>query len=122
MSNYVEIKTSIADILSIANGLRTRGEALTGTMKSAIEEIRKLEDDSETFPKDDFTDGFLPLYNKDIPAGDGTTLHANLAVQKSAIQMGEVLERTGQNVANAMWNYHGTDDDNATDISKAGNA
>ena len=121
MSEFVEIKTSIADILNIANGLRAKGEALTGTMKNSIAAITAIEGHPETFPPDDFTAGFMENYHRQVQGQDGM-LNANEAVQGSALVMGEALANIGDFVAKGMWAYSAGDDDNAADVGSAGQA
>jgi hypothetical protein len=121
MSNYVEIKTSIADILSLANGLRSQGKALTDKMKPLLADVEALERDGETFPPDDFTTTFLGTYHRPVDAGDGK-LPASAAVKRSATGIGAAMTGIGDYVANAMWNYQGADEDNAKDIGAAGRA
>jgi hypothetical protein len=122
MSEYVQIGTSIADIISIANGLKTQGEALTGAMRTSIANIEAAERDPETFPHDEFTDRFLDNYHKLIPTGDGSTLEANQAIKQSAAGLGAAMTSMAEYVANAMWTYQGQDDDNAGQIAHTGNA
>jgi hypothetical protein len=122
MSEYVEVRSSIADMLGIANGLRARGEALTESMAAAMHAVRAAEAHPRTFPRDDFTNPFLDNYHKPVPSSDGGTLHANEAVQRSAEMLGGAMRTLGDNVARAMWAYAGTDEDNATDITKAAGA
>lgn len=120
MGEYVEIRTSVADILNIANGLQAKGDALTSSLNPLLTAITTIESHPETLPKDEFTDGFLTNYESLVPAGDGTTLTANEAVKTSARQFGPALTDIGKAVAKAMWSYSGADDDNAADVRDAG--
>jgi hypothetical protein len=119
MGNYVQIRTSIADILSIANGMRTRAEAFTTSMNGAMKKVTDLEADHEVFPPDEFTDGFAPIYHQPVPAGDGHDKPANQAVQDAAKQMGTAMVTLSDHVSDAMWGYSGTDGDNAAGISSS---
>jgi hypothetical protein len=116
MSNFVQISTSVADILSLASGLRAQGKTLTDGMKPLLASIEALERDGETFPPDEFTSTFLGLYHQEVDAGDGTKLPASEAVKQSAGSVGAALTGIADYVATAMWNYQGTDEDSATDI------
>lgn len=117
MSEFVEIKTSVADIIGIANGLRSRGESLADAVEATTLQIRELEDGRETFPPDDFTNSFLPNYRTDAQDTTGTSMTANLAVTSSAHHMGTELSRIADTVSDAMWSYGATDDAGGADIS-----
>jgi hypothetical protein len=119
MSEFVEIKTSIADIINIANGLRAKGEALTGTMKHSVAAITTIEEHPETLPHDEFTDGFLVNYHAQVK-GEHGMVNANEAVKGSALALGVGLTSIGDGVAKGMWAYSAADDDNAADVGSAG--
>jgi hypothetical protein len=119
MGNYVQIKTSVAELLGIANDLQIKGDAMTTSMQGAIAKVKALEEHPETFPPDEFSDPFLVNYHKPVKGADGTEQPANHAVQGGALKMGEALGNLGQHVENAMWGYTGTDDENASGIAGA---
>lgn len=114
MSSYVNIGTSAADIISIANDLRSQGRTLNDTMKTAIQRVEDGENDAGTFPPDEFTDTFLENYHKPT---EGSNEPANAAVRKAATSVGDGMVSLGDYVANAMFSYLGQDIDSGTDIS-----
>jgi hypothetical protein len=118
MGEYVEIKTSVSEIIGIANGLRSKGESLQQAATAAETQIRQLEERRETFPADDFTDAFLQIYKQNTEAVDGKPTTVNVAVTGAAKDMGKRLSEIGTFVADAMWNYSATDDDSGADIKK----
>lgn len=120
MSEYVDIRTSVADILNTANNLQSQGQNLTKTMSDAVDAINRIESDPETLPKDEFTDGFLENYHAQVPTDSGSVT-ANVAVKLSALQLGQALTHIGEAVSKAMWGYSGADDENAADVNSAGN-
>lgn len=122
VSEFVEIRTSVADILGIANRLRSQGTDLAETMGTTAEEITALENHPETLPPDDFTDQFTAKYHAPVDGADGVSLPANEAVKQGTIEMGKALSELGASVVTAMWAYSGQDDENATDVSNARNA
>ena len=117
MSEFVEIKTSVAEIIGIANDLRGRGESLTDAVEGTVGRITELEKGRETFPPDDFTASFLPNYH--VPSQDtqGNDLPGNEAVASSAVHMGAELGRIADTVTNAMFSYGATDENSGADIS-----
>jgi hypothetical protein len=115
MSNYVNIGTSVSDIISIANDLRDQGRTLNETMKTAVQRVEHGENDHDTFPPDEFTDTFLENYHKPVEGGGGE--HANAAVKKAATTVGDGMVSLGDYVANAMFSYQGQDIDSGTDIA-----
>jgi hypothetical protein len=118
MSEYVEIRSSPAEIMSIANGLRGQGEALRGDVSGINGEIRERESRAETFPPDDFTNNFLKNYHQEAPGVDGTNTTANVAVRQSAAYCAGKLIQIGDFVGAAMMNYGATDDESGEDIAK----
>lgn len=116
MGSFVEIKTSIGDIVGIANRLSDRGGTLRDDMQGATERVTELENHEECLPPDQFTEPFLVNYHQAVDNGDGETIPANQAIKQSAIGLGQALQDLGEKVSTAMWSYAGTDDDNATDI------
>jgi hypothetical protein len=116
MSNYVNIGTSVSDIISIANDLRGQGRTLNETMTRSIQHVVDAEGDSGTFPPDEFTDTFFENYHKPVEGGDGAP--ANAAVQEAAKKVGDGMVSLGDYVANAMWSYQGQDIDSGDDISR----
>lgn len=117
MGEYVDISTSPADLISIANGLRSQGERLAAAMRASAADIERLEGRAETFPRDDFTNGFLEKYHDLTEQSQGHHVPANEAVRNSAVDMGTKLTKIGDFVAGAMFAYTGADEENATDIS-----
>jgi hypothetical protein len=117
MSEFVEIRTSVADIIGIANRLRSRGEALADAVSSTSEQIRQKEKGSETFPPDDFTNQFRPNYDTLVEDTQGETMPAHEAVTSSAGHMGTELSRLADHVSDAMWSYGATDDASGEDLS-----
>jgi hypothetical protein len=117
MSEFVEIKTSVSEIIGIANGLRSRGESLADSVESTVIQIRAKEEGRETFPPDDFTSSFLPNYHTPAEDTRGTSMPANEAVTSSAHHMGTELTRIADTVSDAMWSYGATDDNSGADIS-----
>lgn len=118
MSEYVEIRTSPAEIMSIANGLRGQGEDLRDAVSDHNREIMAREMRDDIFPPDQFTTGFLTNYHQDAPGADGTTTTANVAVRQSAAYCGSKLIQIGEFVGTAMMNYGATDDESGEDIAK----
>lgn len=118
MSEYVEIRTSPAEIMSIANGLRSKGEDLLGTVSDCNREIIARETRADTFPPDQFTTGFLANYHQDAPGTDGETTTANVSVRQSAEYCATKLTDIGEFVGAAMMNYGATDDESGEDIAK----
>lgn len=117
MSEFVEIKTSVSEIIGIANGLRSRGESLADSVDATVIQIRDKEAGRETFPPDDFTSSFLPNYHTPAEDTTGTSRPANEAVTSSAHHMGTELTRIADTVSDAMWSYGATDDNSGADIS-----
>lgn len=113
MSNYVDIRSSIADIIGLANGLKVSGEQMNSAMTSQMSTIAGLEGGAETFPPDQFTTAFLEHYHK-VP--EGSTLPANEAIRAAAPELGTAMVALGDFVTNAMWSYSAGDDGNAGDI------
>jgi len=118
MGEYVEIKSSPAEIMSIANGLRSQGESLRSTVSDINNEVRERENRPDTFPPDQFTDGFLVNYKQAAPGVDGVTTTANVAVRQSAAYCARKLIEIGDFVGAAMMNYGATDDESGEDIAK----
>jgi hypothetical protein len=119
MAEYVEISSGVGEIISIANGLRTRGQQLQATMQSTNAEIEALEGGPETLPVDDFSDQFRTRYYEPSQDSRGDDADANLAVRNSAEDKGVKLTELGEFAAGAMFAFSGGDEDNATDISTA---
>jgi hypothetical protein len=118
MGNYVEIKTSVTDILNIANELQGKGRDLKTAMATATENVTTLENHAETLPPDKFTTPFLEKYHEPVDTGDGQTAPANEAMKQSAIGLGAALSDLAGKVSTAMVTYAGTDAENAADIEK----
>jgi hypothetical protein len=122
MSEYVDIRTSTADIISIASRLRSQGAALEQAATGTGNEIEQLENRAETFPPDQFTDQFLEKYHAptEYTVGERTLQGpANAAVRATAAEMGRRLSDVGGWVGQAMFSYAAENEQNATDISNA---
>jgi hypothetical protein len=119
MGEYVEIRTSPAEIMGIANGIRGQGEQLSGDVGDISQEIAERENRADTFPPDQFTDDFVAKYKQDVPGADGKTTAANEAVRASAEYCGTKLVEIGDFVGRAMVNYGATDDESGQDIAGA---
>src|SRR5687768_2814316 len=118
MSSYVEIGSSIADIISIANRLRVRGEDLASAASDASAEIMDQEGRQETFPPDRFTNEFLRNYHAsaEYSVGDEvTTGPTNGAIRATAVEMGHKLRDVGDWVGQAMFTYAAQNEGNASD-------
>jgi hypothetical protein len=118
MSQYVEIRTSPAEIMSIANGIRSRGEQLESSVRSINDEITAHEAGPETLPLDQFTERFNEKYRAPTTTAAGLPAEANVAVRDSAQFCGAKLVDIGETVSAAMMNYGATDDDSGQDIAK----
>jgi hypothetical protein len=117
MSNYVDIKTSVSDIIGLANQLHGQGQTMVDQAKPLVETIKHREVDGRALPRgDEFVEQFLEKYHHTPDGGHGQT--ANLAVMNSAVGMGEALKGLADYVTNAMWSYQGQDVDNGTEIGK----
>ena len=124
MSNFVEIGTSITDIIGIANRLRVRGEDLAGAASDAGSAIAAQEGRQETFPSDKFTDQFLPIYHAPTEYGQGDAVRTgptNEAIRATAVEMGHKLNEVGDWVGQAMFTYAAQNEGNASDIASAPN-
>jgi hypothetical protein len=117
MSEFVEIKTSVADIISVANGLRAKGDALRTTVTGINADIAAQEEAAETFPPDKFTGEFRKTYDEPVQDSKGTTVPTHLAIRNSAVDAADKLVQIGETVGKAMINYSVTDDDSGTDIA-----
>lgn len=115
-SNFVEIKTSVTDIVRIAGDLRDQGDQMETSMRGATEQVTTLENHGETFPRDQFTEPFLEKYHAPTDTGDGGSAPANQALKDNVIGLGGALRNIGDSVQTAMWSYAGTDDENEGDI------
>jgi hypothetical protein len=124
MSNYVEIGTSVTDIISIANRLRQRGADLESAASDASTEIEHQEGRGETFPSDKFTDPFLEIYHASTEYGQGDDVVSgttNVAIRATAAEMGRKLGEIGDWVGQAMFTYTAQNEGNASDIASAPN-
>jgi hypothetical protein len=122
MSEYVDIRTSAAAIISIASGLRAQGAALESAATDLGGEIERLENRAETFPSDQFSDQFKEKYHTptEYSVGDQTVQGpANVAVRATATEMGRRLSDVGDWVGEAMFSYTAENEQNATDIANA---
>ncbi len=117
MSEFVEIKTSAADIISAANRLRAKGDELQRTIAAINTDIMRQESAGETLPPDKFTDEFRKKYDAPVTDTKGEFVATHVAVRLSAIHAAYELEKLGEAVSKAMVNYSVTDDDSGTDIA-----
>jgi hypothetical protein len=120
MSNFVEIKSSVADILGIANRLRASGQSLTSTIGGNLAAVSGMESAPGTLPRDEFTEEFLKTYHKSVEVSGGGAQPMTDAIKDSVPKLGEAMDRLGKYVVDAMWSYSGADDDSATQINRAG--
>lgn len=118
MSNFVEIKSSPAEIIGIATGISQRGSELASTVTEINQAITDHENRAKTFPSDQFTDGFTKEYWKHVEAADGKTHPANEAVRVGALYCGTKLTEIGDFVNQAMVNYEASDQQGADDIAR----
>jgi hypothetical protein len=124
MSNYVEIGTSVTDIISLANRLRQRGADLESMVSDASTEIEHQEGRGETFPPDRFTREFLANYHASAEYGQGDEVMSgtvNVAIRATAAEMGRKLGEVGDWVGQAMFTYTAQNEGNASDIASAPN-
>lgn len=120
MGEYVDIKSSPGEIISIADGIRARGEDLKKTVDGINHDIKEHEARQETFPPDKYTNEFRKHYDQLVPGADGKELPAHEAIQQSALFCGEKLREIGELVNQAMTNYEVTDVQSGDDIGKTG--
>jgi hypothetical protein len=127
MPNHLELSGGVFNLISAANQMITRGELIRSEMAGAMSAVGAAEDDPGTFPPDEFTREFLGNNYHAVP--DGASQPANQAVKQfvtggggedDAGGVGGVLALFGQEVANAMWTYSATDEDNAANVSGDG--
>jgi hypothetical protein len=121
MSEYVDIRTSVTDILAAANNLVTLGGSLESDMSPLIEAIKSREN-AATWGNDEFTGKFLEGYHKSVKVGDGamTAADAVKALGQGKNSLGTTTQDLGNIVVNAMLNYSDTDGANASGINSAG--
>ena len=119
MSNFVDITSSPAEIISIANGISARGGDLTAEITEINQAIVAHELDPRTFPSDQFTDGFTKEYGREVEGADGTKQPANEAVRAGALYCGTKLTEIGDFVSQAMVNYEASDQQGGADIASA---
>ncbi|RKN17922.1 hypothetical protein D7147_18340 [Micromonospora musae] len=121
MSSFVEIKSSVADIIGIANRISASGQSLASTMTSKLDAVTAMESGHGTLPRgDEFVEEFLKTYHKSIEVPGGGAQPMNEAVKSSMPKLGEAMVQLGKYAADAMWSYTGTDDDNRDQINRAG--
>jgi hypothetical protein len=118
MSNFVEIKSSPAEIISIANGIHSKGTDLISAVSQINRDIVEHENKPDTFPSDQFTDGFTKEYWKVVEAADGKMHPSNEAVRVGAEYCGTKLTEIGDFVNQAMVNYEASDQQGGDDIAK----
>jgi hypothetical protein len=117
VAEYVEISTSIADIINIATSISSQGETLHDAMGTAISEIERLERLPQTFGDDDYKTSFFKTYQNLVPGADGKQVPANEAVKGSGRDIGGAMQSMGDYVADVMWSYQGQDEDNGKSIA-----
>ncbi|GAA2867332.1 hypothetical protein Acy02nite_10280 [Actinoplanes cyaneus] len=123
MGEFVEIRTSPAEIINIARSLRDKGEALEQAAKRHDTDIAAREKRGDVFPADDeFSNQFEPQYHGATTDVTGAGSTANLALRAAAVFCGTQLKTIGDYVATAMASYDATDQQGGTDIAKAGQA
>ncbi|MGH3681948.1 MAG: hypothetical protein ACRDT2_17065 [Natronosporangium sp.] len=128
MPDHLELSGGAFELISAANRMITQGELTRSAMASAMSAVEAAEDDPGTFPPDEFTREFLANSYHVVP--EGADLPASQAVKQHVAGggggdddvggVGGALAEFGQEIANAMWGYSATDDDNATNISGDG--
>ncbi len=118
MGEFVEIKTSVSDIMRVANGLVGMGEQLRGEFERIGADISLHEGHPEVFPSDQFTDPFLVIYKAPATDSAGKPSTTNEAVRTSAVDVGQKLIDIGEYVGKAMVQYGVADDEAAADIEK----
>ncbi|MFI1988198.1 hypothetical protein [Actinoplanes sp. NPDC020271] len=123
MGEFVEIRTSPAEIINIARSLRDKGEALEQAAKRHSIDIEAREKREDVFPAgDEFSNQFEPQYHGATTDVTGAGSTANLALRAAAEFCGAQLKTIGDYVASAMASYDVTDQQSGTDIAKAGQA
>lgn len=118
MSEYVEIRSSPAEIISIATGMGERGRALVEKAGNLGRAIATQEGNDRAYPSDQFSDQFLVTYHQAATDAAGNASTANVAVRDSAVQAGATLGKIGDFVGKAMTNYGAVDEESGADISK----
>ncbi|GAA2666785.1 hypothetical protein [Actinoplanes palleronii] len=120
MGEFVQIRTSPADIVTIANSIRSRGEALERAVAAHLPAIEERERREKTFPPDEFTGDFHEQYTAAATGVRGTPSTVNQAVREAALFCAEQLTHIGEYVAGAMATYDVTDQQGGADIAAAG--
>jgi hypothetical protein len=118
MSEFVEIKSSPAEIMGIANGISDRGRALTSRIADLNDAIVVHDNENTVYPSDQFSDPFKATYKQSAVGADGKPTTADEAVRSSATYCGTKLTEIGDYVSGAMMNYGATDDESGADIRK----
>ncbi|BCY06439.1 hypothetical protein [Actinoplanes sp. L3-i22] len=121
MGEFVEIRTSPAEIINIAHGLREKGEALQKAAQRHNHDIEKREEPHDVFPAgDEFVEGFHPDYIGPTTDVNGHGSTTNAALRAAAEFCGKQLIDIGNYVASAMATYDVADQQAGADITKAG--
>jgi hypothetical protein len=118
MSEYVQIRSSPAELMGIANQISGRGQELADRVGALNDAIRAHDNESEAYPSDQFSDPFKDKYHQPTVDSSGKPTTAADAVQQSALYCGNKLSEIGDFVGTAMMNYGATDDESGADISK----
>lgn len=121
-SQYVDIKSGVADILTAATGIVAMGQTLDGDMSGIIEYISAAEGE-KTWGGDEYAKSFLDNGKGGYHhVGDGGLPMAEAVKQlgssgdKNRPSLGTTAQDVGNTVINAMMSYAGTDDESASDI------
>lgn len=118
MGEFVEIKSSVSDIMRVANGLSGTGRRIKGEVERINADISAHEGHPDVFPADQFTDSFTPIYQGAATDSAGKPSTVNEAVRTSAVDAGQKLIDIGEYVGKAMVQYGVADDEAAADIEK----
>jgi hypothetical protein len=122
VGEFVEIRTSPAEIINIARTLKDKGEALQKAAAKHNADIASRER-GDVFPEaDEFSEQFEPQYHGATTDVTGAGSTANVALRMAAEFCGQQLIDIGNYVAGAMATYDVTDQQGGTDIAKAGQA
>lgn len=117
--SYLWLGLDPLEMHALAHSLGVKGDQLAGELGAALTAVAGLDTDA-TFPPDDFTREFLASYHQPVPDQDGDTTPANVAVRRSAGELGGALAGLGRSVSQLMLAYGTTDRQNADEIRGAG--
>jgi hypothetical protein len=110
MTEYVSINTSVAEILSAANGLVVLGGDHATTMTALTGNITTSEGTS-VWGSDEFAEKFLKNYHGDTNASESIK-----GLGSGAHSIGAISQTIGNNVVTSMFSYSDTDTANSSDI------